>query len=341
MIELSTNVVLALGLICAFYIAWCLGANDAANPTDTTVGAGVLDWKTARHIFAVFVFLGALLQGHMVMKTIGRGVVNYIDVLGCLAIVLGAGLWITLCTWRGLPISTTHSTVGAVLGYGLVKYGIERVNWNVVMSVILSWCLTPILGITVAVTMYRITMWLLSKVKNVERIEKVARWGLIASLCFSAYSFGANDVGNATGVFISITSSIGDVPPHLSTVLLAAFGALGIVLGAYTLGYRVTNTVGFRITRLDPVTGFIAEFSNAVLVYAFTTVPYMLFGFGMPISTTHASVSSIMGVGLAKGVENIDWRTVLYIVLAWVLTVPGAALFSSTMYLLLTHVVTT
>jgi len=295
---------LILGLVSAFYIAWNLGANDAANPTDTAVGSGAISVKKALIMFSAFAALGAVVQGYMVMKTIGKGVVKDLDPLGALIASIMAGIWITFVTWRGLPVSTTHSTVGAVLGIGLAYvfiHGTAGIDWNVVYMVVLSWIVSPLLAIIFSISMYfllkRIAKYLISKGKNVDKFFKKF---LLFNLAFSAYAFGANDVGNATGVYITVASKVMGTPDMTTMLYLAMFGALGITVGAFTWGYKVINTVGFKITRLDYISASAAEVANAMVVWGFSTIPKILWNYGMPVSTTHASVSSVIGVGIAK-----------------------------------------
>jgi len=329
---------LILGLASAFYIAWNLGANDAANPTNTAVGSGAISIKKALIMFSMFAALGAIAQGYMVMKTIGKGVVKDLDPLGALIASIMAGIWITLVTWKGLPVSTTHSTVGAVLGIGLAymyTHGVARINWNVVYMVVLSWIASPLLAIVLSIIMYflleRVAKHLISKGKNVDKFFKVF---LIFNLAFSAYAFGTNDVGNATGVYITVASKVIGTPDMTTMLYLAMFGALGITVGALTWGYKVINTVGFKITRLDYISASAAVFSNAIVVWGFSTIPKILWNYGMPISTTHASVSSVIGVGIAKSrsLKGVDWKVVGYIIMSWILTVPVAAFLSFIVY---------
>ena len=268
----------------------------------------------------------------MVIKTIGTGVVRNVTLLGSLTVVLSACLWITFCTWKGLPVSTTHSIVGSVLGYGLVVYGLDGVRWGVFGAIGLSWVTSPLASAGLAFVLYRVVARV---IPALPRSEQLTSGLLIFSLCFSAYAFGANDVGNATGVFLTVIKQVGQVPRSLVLLGLAILGSVGIAVGAFTWGYRVINTVGFRITRLDPVMGGAAELSNALSVYLFTTIPYMVLGWGMPISTTLASVGSIIGVGVSKSLDTVSGGTVLRIVGAWVLTVPCAAGISAAIYLLL------
>ncbi|MEM4700406.1 MAG: inorganic phosphate transporter [Candidatus Nezhaarchaeales archaeon] len=318
------GLLIALGLAAVFYIAWCIGANDAANPTSCAVGAGVLSLKKALCLFAAFASLGALLQGYMVMKTLGKGVVPSVDPVGAFTTALAAGLWIALCTYFGLPISTSQSITGAVVGYGLAAFGLGGVRWELMVRIVASWLTSPLSAMVVTALLFKLLAKLIERGLLGERCTKLL---LIASLCFSAYSFGANDVGNSTGVMLTVVGGLGT----LESWLLTAWGALGIVVGGFTWGYRVIRTVAYKITHLDPYSGVAAGISNALVVYLFTVVPYALIGYGMPISTTHASVSSVMGAGLARGRE-VDWRTVAFILCSWLLTVPTTALISLTMY---------
>ncbi len=328
---MSENLYLALGLVAAMYIAWNLGANDSANPTNMAVGAGVLSVRRAVLLFCLFAAVGALVQGYMVIKTIGKGVVRDIPPLGALISSVVAGLWITLATYKGIPVSTTHSTVGAVLGIGLAGMFSGReasINWSVVYKVILSWITSPLAAMTLSIILYftltRLAEALASRGVDVEKWYRLA---FIPALAFSAYAFGSNDVGNATGVYLTIASRVTGLPDRTTMFFLALLGSVGIAAGAFTWGYRVITTVGFRITRLDYVSGLSAQLANALCVWLFTTIPMMLIGYGMPISTTHASVSSVIGVGIAKsrGFSGVNWKTVAIIIASWILTLPVTA----------------
>ena len=121
-----------------------------------------------------------------------------------------------------------------------------------------------------------------------------------------------------------------------TAILLAALGAIGISIGGFTLGRRVIKTIAFGITRLDYITGSAATFANAIIVWLFTTIPTWIWGWGMPISTTHASVSAVLGVGLAKyGMRGIKWGTFFKIITSWLLTVPITAVVSMSIRALL------
>jgi PiT family inorganic phosphate transporter len=321
-------------------MAWNLGANDAANPTNMAVGSGVLDVRRAALIFSLFATIGAILEGYRVSKTIGKGVVPNIDALMALSAGLGAALWVTIATREGLPVSTTQSAVGAVLGIGIAKnlegYDVP-INWKVVYHVILSWITSPLGAIALAGGLYlvfRAIGEIIDRKVNKGLSVKVFKYVLLGGLLFSAYAYGANDVGNATGVYITAVSNITGYPDMTTMRLLALLGSVGIALGAMTWGYRVINTVGFKVTRMDVISGAAAELSNASIVYLFTRL-------GMPISTTHASVSSVIGVGIAKRgkLSDVNWKTVLIILIGWLATLPVAAGIAAGIYLGLSKII--
>ncbi len=330
-----------LGLAAAMYIAWNLGANDAANPTNMAVGSGAMSIRKAVLLFSSFAALGALLQGYMVIKTIGKGVVTDIPALGALVSSIAAGLWVTFATYKGLPVSTTHSSVGAVLGVGLANmlwHGSARINLSVVYKVILSWIVSPVAAGLLSFLLYLLINSIVSRqrISGKGDIDRILKLVFIPALAFSAYAYGTNDVANATGVYVSVVSKITGYPDMKTMYLLSLLGSIGIMVGAFTWGPKVIETVGFRITRLDYTMGLAAELGNALSVWLFTTVPAVLLGYGMPISTTHASVSSVIGVGIAKNrsLGGVNWRTIGIIFLSWVLTLPVAMLLSMTLYVL-------
>jgi PiT family inorganic phosphate transporter len=337
------TIILVTGLILSFFMAVSLGGNDAAEPTDAAVGAGVISIKKAVILFALFTAVGAMTQGFMVMKTIGKGIVPEISIAGAFASVTAAVLWVNLIASKlGIDVSVTHSITGAVFGYGLVAYGFSLVNSNIIYLIILSWISSPFASLFLAYILYKMIVAIIRGFNiNVfeERVEKILSYLLILGLIFSAFAFGTNDIANATGVYVTVAEKLGRMPDYNAMLMLAAFGSLGIAVGGYFIGPRVITTMAYKITRLDILTGLAAELSNALVVYLFTTIPYMLIGFGLPISTSLASAGSLIGVGLAAGGRsNVDKKTVTTLATFWVLTVPVTMIISGSIYYLL-HVV--
>jgi len=340
---LFESVFLAAGVVLSFLMAITLGGNDAAEPTDCAVGAGVVSIKKAVILFAVFAAVGALTQGFMVMKTVGKGIVPEISIAGAFASVAAAVFWVNLVASRmGIDVSVTHSIVGAVFGYGLVAYGVEGLNNGVLYLVILSWISSPFTALILAYIFYKLIILLITKF-NIdpynEKIEGLLSKILIFTLIFSAYSFGVNDIANATGVYVTIAEKIGQLPDYNAMLLLAAMGSIGIAIGGYFIGPKVIETMAFKVTRLDLLKGIAAELSNALVVYLFSTIPYVFIGFGLPISTSLATAGSLIGVGISDGgFGGVDKYTVSKLVFFWILTVFVTMALSASIYLTLKYI---
>lgn len=328
-------ILLVIGLILAFIMAVNLGGNDAANPTCATVGAGVMTVKKALLLFSAFALSGALLQGFMVMKTIGKGIVPEIDVAGAFAIVLAANVWIALATWKGMAISTTHSVICSVIGYGLVRYGLGGFNVNSVGTIVTSWVTSPLCSLVLAIVLYRLISGYAAKKRDSKSIEKIFKILLIISLCVSAYSFGANDVANATGVYIAVASQLGQMPDSQAMFLLALFGVIGIIVGGLLFGPKVINTLAFKVTRLDLTTGLAASLANALVIYLFTTLPYIFWGYGLPISSSYAAVGAVIGASFARNRKSVNKGISFSLVSYWIITVPVNIILAGGIYYVL------
>ncbi|MBS7621779.1 inorganic phosphate transporter [Candidatus Bathyarchaeota archaeon] len=316
-------------------MAVALGGNDAATPCDTSVGARVISVRKSLILFAAFTSLGALTQGYMVMKTIGRGIVPAVDLLGVLVTISVAFAWIMFCNYYGLEISVTHSITGAVIGYGLAAYGLGQVNLNLLYKIIISWVTSPLFALLMAYTVYKLIVHMVRE--NNSLAARIMPALLIAALCYSAYAFGTNDIANATGVYVTVSQIVfGGIPEQNVMFILAALGSVGVAAGGFLLGSRVIGTVAFKITRLDPISGFAAELSNAFVVHMFTTIPYLIFGYGIPISTSIAGVGAVIGVGLAMyRSAGVNKSTVLKLFMAWIGTVTVTAVASYILYTLI------
>lgn len=313
-------------LLSGLLAGWTLGANDAANSMGTAVGAKARTIREAVIIVGVFSLAGALLFGHRVIKTIGRGIVplDQLDPHQSTVIALSAmfasGIWLFGATYLKLPVSTTHSIVGAVAGAGLAA-GNVPVYWGQLLDIVSAWVLTPIGGAVLGYILYQLLRLLV--LKRFTLPDKVWVWPLTLSGMYMAFSWGANDVANATGLMVGV----GLVSPFQAALL----GGIAIVVGIGTWGYRVMETVGTRITNLIPAMAFIAEMAAALNVHLYTTL-------GLPVSTTHSVVGAIFGVGLVAGRKSIDVRTVRDIVLAWAATPAAAGVVAMVLYFVLSRI---
>lgn len=390
------------------YSAINIGANDVANSMATSVASKALTIKKAVVVAAICTIGGAVLVGAHVANTIRKGLVDPLQfqetpnlfVFGMLAAVLGSALWVNIATYFKLPVSTTHSIIGGVLGFGLVSVGLSGIHWNVVLYVVLSWIISPLFGCMIAFVIFSIIKKsILSSSKPIDKTKKIGPFfsGTVAfilslaiifkglknlhldlpffeavlisffvgvigysfgsfilkrykerdmdpyyqveqmanplqvlSASFQAFSHGANDVANAIGPVAAIVAVLlsNEISMQVEIPLWLLFvGGFGLSLGIYTWGYRVMETVGKKITTITPTRGFSAEFGTATTVLLCSRL-------GMPVSTTHVAIGNIIGVGLARGISAINLGVLKRIFLAWIISLPAAALFSIGLYFL-------
>ncbi len=301
--------IIGLVVIMALAVGWSIGANDAANSLGTAVGSKVLNLRQAIILIAIFGFLGAFLQGSYVTKTIGRGIVP-MDQLGknislyiALVASFGACAWVVLATYWKMPISTSHSIVGAVAGAGLAIGA--PIKWKVLLDIFICWIFTPIGAAVLGYIFYRIFKNIFYRIISRRFIKPVMATLIIVSGCYVAYTWGANDVANSVGLL----AGSGVLNVNISIIL----GGAAIVLGIVTWGYKVIETIGSEITNLLPIMAFSAQLASAINVHVYTV-------FGIPVSTSHSIVGAIFGVGLVKGLRVLNIRIIREIITCWLLT---------------------
>lgn len=470
---MPTETVLLILVLCAgFYMAWSIGANDVANAMGTSVGSGALTLRQAIIIAAILEFSGAYFFGSHVSETVQNGLIHS-DIFagaplqlvyGMLASLIAAGVWLQTASYYGWPVSTTHTIVGSIVGFGFVYGGIDAIYWGNVGFIVSSWILSPLCGgiasyfiftllrkkifysanpmqaalkltpaLVLAVTTilslimvykglqnlelklsfveavlmslgvglvccgvsclflkrvrlpnqkdlktlasfdpeilhnlekakknlqkatiyshgevkYEISLLLeemdgiseslkkteesLDKTSEYAMVEKIFGYLQLMSACLMAFAHGANDVANAIGPLSAAIEVLttGKIFYQASIPTWAlALGGVGIVVGLATWGWRVIETIGKKITELTPTRGFAAEFGAATTVLIASRI-------GMPISTTHTLVGSVIGVGLARGIEALDLRTTRDILISWLVTVPAGAALTVLVYYIL------
>jgi PiT family inorganic phosphate transporter len=401
------TVFMILAIIFGLYMTWGIGANDLANAMGTSVGSGAVTIRQVICIAIIFEFAGAVLAGGHVTSTIRKGIIDSsgiinnpeILVYGMLAALLAAAFWLMIASWKGWPVSTTHSIIGALIGFAIVGIGPDAVKWGKVGSVVASWVVSPVVGGTISfllvmsirrlifdtenplknakryapvyvflvgfiislVTMFKglkhlkidlsvfqsfsiaiflglltagIGWLLISKIKedhaadrdfHFASVEKVFTPMMLFTACAMAFAHGSNDVANGIGplaAVVSIISSGGEVMQKSDLpIWILLLGGSGIVLGLVTLGYRVMMTVGKKITELTPSRGFCAQLAAATTVVIASRT-------GLPVSTTHILVGSVLGVGLARGIGALDLRVVINIIISWLVTLPAGAIMA-------------
>ena len=287
-------------------MGWSLGSNDSANVFGTAVFSHKIRYRTAVVLCAVFVIVGAVLEGGRGMRTLG-GLVEQTRNSAFVA-SLAAGLTVTLMTVLKLPVSTSQAVVGAIIGIGLVR---RTGDYSGLLRVVVAWVATPVGAMIAAMILYPLLGRLLEVARlNIFTRDLLVKWGLIAAGCYGAYALGANNVANVSGVYVQTG--------QLTELQAALLGGGSIALGALTFSRNVMVTVGKKLVRLDPFSAFIAVLSMAMVVHFFAKV-------GVPVSTSHGIVGAVLGLGLLKGMQTIRARTLLWIVFGWLGT-PSIAL---------------
>ena len=294
--------------------AFANGLNDAANALATVVGTRVLSPAHAVILGGTMNLVGAL-SGTAVAKTIGKGIVDptYMTQAATMAAILAAVLWVVFATRYGLPVSVSHSLVAGVLGAGIAAAGISRINETVVTKVLLALAFSPILGLAGAFILMLIIYWMFRN-RNASRLNLSFSKLQILSAAFLSYSHGKNDAQNAIGI---MALGLAVYASQDVTVELWMQISCGIAIGIGTClgGWRVINTLGSRVTKLTPASGFVANTAAASVIELASLI-------GLPVSTTHTSSSAITGVGVTRGIFAVRWNVVKSILGAWVITYP-------------------
>ncbi|MBS0649103.1 MAG: inorganic phosphate transporter [Verrucomicrobia bacterium] len=295
------------------------GFHDAANVVATPIATKIVTPLVAIILASIFNFIGAT-QISGVAQTITTGLVQAHDATQSmvLAAVVGAIFWNFLTWYFGIPSSSSYALVGGLIGAALVQGGAETVIWkNIVFKVIIPMVFSPIVGFFLAYLVMR----LLLKTKD----KRIFRYLQMISAGFLALSHGLNDAQKSMGIITLGLLAAGMIPtPHIPLWVIGSCAVM-MALGTATGGFRIIKTMAFEITELKPIQGFAAEASASVVILLASFL-------GMPISSTHMIAGSITGVGSARGAKAVQWSTAKKLVWAWVLTLPGAALASASVF---------
>ena len=401
---------LSFAVIACIYMACNIGANDVANAMGTSVGSKALTFKQAIMIAAVAEFIGAFFVGGHVSDTIRKGMLDptifeavpYHLVYGMISALIAAALWLHIASYLGWPVSTTHSIVGGVVGFGVIAGGMDVINWGKMGQVVLSWVVSPVMGGLVAFFVFKfISKKVFSKrtplvhaknllpymvfcvfvilanamvykgLKNLHlnlsfssalvislavgslaflvakffagkityntswdlqkqflETENIFKYLQVLTAFYVAFAHGSNDVANAVGPLAAVVGILKDGHVHMKVIMplwILGLGGGFIVFGLLIWGARVMKTVGENITELTPSRGFAATFAAATVVLICSKM-------GLPISTTHTLVGSVIGVGMARGLPTLNLAIVKMIMVSWVSTIPFTAIISMLCY---------
>jgi PiT family inorganic phosphate transporter len=299
-----------LSLLGGVFLGWSLGANDASNVFGSAVASRMLKFWTAAVLASVFVLIGALLQGQAGIETL-KGLTQFTLEQAVVSSV-AAATTVTIMTILGLPVSTSQAVVGAILGIGILN---QQLNLAGLGKVVACWLGTPVGAVVIAIILYKVLAAFYNNLKiNLFQSDILIRLSMIAAGSYGAYALGANNVANVTAVFVGAG--------HLSAFSASLIGGLSIGLGILTLSKRVMETVGKKLVRLDPFSALVVLLAQAITVHIYTFI-------GVPVSTSQAVIGAVLGVGLVKGISTVSGRTLVNILIAWILTPAIAGFFAT------------
>ena len=307
-------VILTIFLIISIVIAFGIGANDETFAG--IYGSRILNMKQILILATIFAITGAFILGEAVSKTVGKGILVDLNYAIVITILISTAIWLILSSALGLPISSTHATIGAVIGLGIALNA--TLDWLKIIELSIWWILSPIIGYIVTFAVFKLLHYY--KVKNLngfqsyEKTEKRFAYIVLIVICITAFSRAGNDCSNAVGIVVGI----GDV--QINFLLLMT--GLSLAGGLIVLGRGVIKSVG-TITELHPSTAFSAQIPTAAILFIGTTL-------GIPLSGSHMLVASL--VGLSKASHTPAKKGLWKIVLVWFVTFPISALLAIVLY---------
>jgi PiT family inorganic phosphate transporter len=308
-------IIFGLAVALAYLYAFMGGFTDAANAIATSVGTRVLSPRAAVMMAGVFNLLGGL-TGTAVALTIGAGLVDssVLSLGTVIAALAGAMTWSLVTYTFGIPVSETHGLIGGLVGAAVATAGLDVVQWRGLTPVLAAIIASPSVGFVGGSAFLLLIYWTFRR----SRPGKVKPWFRHLqrlSAAYMAFSHGRNDAQKPMGILamaLALYAGEGHVHVPLWVVVsCAAVAALGTAYG----GWRIIQTLGQRITALDPVQGFAAEAAGATVIQVASEL-------GIPVSTTHAITSSILGVGATRRLSAIRWAVIVDIFASWLLTLP-------------------
>jgi inorganic phosphate transporter, PiT family len=315
------------------------GFHDAANSIATIVSTRVLSPVTAVAWAAFFNFVAAapvFFGGELrVAQTIGKGIIQF-DMLKAqgvemvLAVIfsalIGAIVWNLLTWWWGLPSSSSHALAGGMVGATLPALGVKGLVVSGILKIAAFIVLSPLIGMTLGAGLMILTAWLVRGFRPGRVDTWFRKLQLLSSAIFS-YSHGSNDAQKVMGIIgVVLYGTIWTDRPFHVTWWIVLLTHASIAAGTFFGGWRIVKTMGYSLTKLQPIGGFAAETGGGVTILALSHA-------GIPVSTTHTITGAIVGVGATKGIRAVRWGVAGRIIWAWIFTIPASALVASVIYL--------
>jgi PiT family inorganic phosphate transporter len=330
----AQTLLLVLTIAVALLFDFTNGFHDTANAVGTAIGTRALPPRFAVGLTAILNLVGAVVTTQLLHAEVANTVGSLVAPAGgvamsmLIAVLFGAITW-NLFTWRaGLPSSSSHALIGALIGMGIVVYGLDTVQWGEVYPVFIALVTSPGVGLLIA---YILTVVLLNLFRRVRpsHANGVFRRLQLFSSGFVAFSHGANDAQKTMAIITLALFSSGRLPEFIVPTWVALAAATAIGLGTWAGGWRIIRTMGTRIVRMQPVDGFAAQTAAAAVIQLATT-------WGLPVSTTQVVSGAVLGAGATHRFSAVRWGVARRIVWAWIFTIPASAILAASAALLIT-----
>ena len=313
-------------IVLALLFDFINGFHDTANAIATSVSTRAIPPRNAVIMAAFLNFAGAMVSTG-VAKTIGGDIVSSASIVDekiIIAALVGAVIW-NIATWYfGIPSSSSHALVGGLIGAVLVSVGSNGLNFNGIGKIVVSLIASPVVAIIIGIIVMNLLFRLFGSMSPHAVNDKFRKMQILSAATM-AFSHGSNDAQKSMGIITLALFSGGfiaefEVPMYVK-ILCATAMALGTAIG----GQRIIKTIGGKIFKLEPISGFAADLNSSIVVFSATLLH-------LPVSTTHVVSGSIMGVGTAKRVNAVHWGVAQQMVTAWVLTIPCTAVMGAIAY---------
>ena len=326
---LSLLVIMIIGI--AYSFDFFNGFHDAANSISTVISTRALSPIAAVSLSALFNFGAFLIFGFAVASTIGSGIIarSAINTDVILAALLGAIIWDVITWYFGLPTSSSHALIGGLIGAGVTEAGVGVLVWGSLSKTLTFLVVSPMIGFAVAFALMTLLLNVFRRSASHAVNGYFKRLQVISSSLVSL-AHGSNDAQKTMGVVTALLVSTGYLSKFSVPLWVAVMANSAIALGTFFGGWRIVRTMGFRVTKLDPVHGFAAETTAASVIIGSSLL-------GIPVSTTHCVSGSIMGVGATKRFSAVRWGVARRIIWAWVITIPSSAAIAGIAYLIIVH----
>ncbi|MFB7139708.1 anion permease [Gottfriedia sp. NPDC056225] len=320
-------------VIFAFLFDFINGFHDTANAIATSVSTKALKPRTAILVAAIMNFIGAITFTG-VAKTITTGIVDPISIQGTnglvvvIAALLGGIVW-NLVTWFfGIPSSSSHAIIGAIAGAAVSAKGIHVLKADGFIKIIEALLISPVIAITLGFIVMTILATIFRR-SNLSKTNKGFRFVQILTASLQSFTHGTNDAQKAMGIIMIALIAAKIEGPGADVPLWVRIGcATAMAIGTSVGGWKIIKTVGGKIMKIRPINGAAADLSSAAIIFTFTALH-------LPVSTTHVISSSIMGVGSAQRVKDVNWGTAKRMIITWVITIPISAVVAAIFYQIL------